>query len=171
MDTWRKLDGRECDAAWDGFYEMFRFKPSTRPEDWPGIAEPAESVTYDIGHAYDAGAAAYRRMTNDLGAKLIKALRRCVAPGSAIQVLDWQHPCYSFEPHGEFEFKSEADWPVPALPNGDYYIFIARDMEFGVFGHPWERTMCVFGQRLIDAFGTDKPELFTKVVRIGGRAA
>ena len=84
-------------------------------------------------------------------------------------MLDWQHPCYLFEPHGEFSFNSEDDWPVPAIPNGDYHIFLSRGMDLGVFGHPWEQTMCVFGQSLLEAFTSDPPELFTKRVRVGGR--
>jgi hypothetical protein len=42
-------------------------------------------------------------------------------------------------------------WPVPVFPHGDYYIFLEEGMTMGTFGHPWEKTLCVFGQDLIDA--------------------
>jgi hypothetical protein len=170
LDTWATLEPSEYDEAWDRFYATFQFKPSVKPSDWPGIIEPTDSVTFNIGHVYDGDPVAYVRKTNDLGAKLISAFRRCVAAEERIYVLDWQHTGYTFEPHGRFDYRNEEDWPVPALPNGDYYIFLSRDMSLGVFGHPWERTMCVFGRSLVDAFASEPPELFTKKVRIGGRA-
>lgn len=170
MSAWKELAEQEEDAAWAAFCQRFKFRQGVQPSDWPGILEPVQSVTYDIGHAFAEGPVAYRRITNDLGAKLIDALRRCVSPGATIFALDWQHPCYSFEPHGDFKFEGEGDWPVHPLPNGDYYIFVARDMEFGVFGHPWEGTMCLFGQRLIDAFAANPPELFSRKIRAGGHA-
>jgi hypothetical protein len=168
MSAWRNLEKPEYDAVWDRFYEMFKFNPSVRSSDWPGIVEPAESITFSIGHVYDRDPDAYDRRTLDLCVKLIRAFRHCVPPGETIFVLDLQHACYIFEPHSEFDFTSEDEWPVPALPNGDYYIFLTRDMRSGVFGHPWEQTMCVFGRKLIERFAEDPPELFTKTMRVGG---
>jgi len=170
MSAWNQLEETECDAVWNRFYKKFRFKPGVKSSDWPGIVEPAESITFSIGPVYDGHPEAYNRRTHDLGVKLIRAFRRCVGPADTIYVLDWHHPCYSFAPHGEFHFEHEDDWPIPALPNGDYYIFLARDLEWGVFGHPWEQTMCVFGRRVLDAIHSDPRELFTTKVRVGGRA-
>lgn len=170
MTAWTTLEYPERNSVWDCFYEKFKFRPSISPADWPGILEPPGSVTFGIGHAYDRDPDAYDRRTLDLGIKLITAFRRCVSPSDAIYVLDWQHPCYLFKPHEEFSFRSEDDWPVPALPNGDYHIFLGRGMDLGCFGHPWEQTMCVFGRSLVEAFNADPPELFTNRVRVGGRS-
>jgi hypothetical protein len=57
---------------------------------------------------------------------------------------------------------------VPVFPDGVYTLFLAADARFGIFGHPWEMTVCVFGQELLDAFGPDLPELFRKLVRRDG---
>jgi hypothetical protein len=100
---------------------------------------------------------------------MVAASQSCVADGEAIMVLDLQHPCYRFLPHALFAFETEDDWPIPALPNGDYYIFLGTDLSFGVFGHPWERSMCVFGRPLLAAFGDDPPLLFDRPLRVGGR--
>jgi hypothetical protein len=40
---------------------------------------------------------------------------------------------------------------VTPFPNGDYYIFLSEDFRTGTFGHPWEETMCIFGDRLLTA--------------------
>ncbi len=168
--AWHELDQDTYQAAWDAFEREFCFRPSVREEDWPGIREPEDSITFSIGHVY-GDPDRYVRLTNDLGCKLIEAFRRCVEAGSTIFVFDWQHPCYSFAPHQAFEFESEDDWPVPALPNGDYYIFTARDMRFGVFGHPWEQTMCVWGRDLMAAFRAAPPLLFDRKIREGGKVS
>lgn len=39
------------------------------------------------------------------------------------------------------------------FPNGDYYTFARPDFSEGTFGHPWERTLCVFGPRLVETLG------------------
>ena len=167
--AWRPLSDEEDRAVWPEFEHRFTFRPSVNADQWPGIAEPADSRTYAVGWAYgDEGE--YTRLTMDLCEKLHAALRRCVASNEAIWVLDWQHPAYRFSPHEPFRYASEDDWPVPAFPNGDYHIFLAPDLRFGVFGHPWEQTICVFGRTLLEAFDADKPALFATSIRIGGRA-
>jgi len=125
-------------------------------------------VTYHIGHVY-GGPERYPRLTLDLSRKLVAALRRCGASDELVRALDWNHPAYRFWPHAPFAFASEDDWPVPALPNGDYYIFVDPDLTFGVLGHRWEKTMCIFGQRLLEAFSLDLPSLFDRPNRIGGK--
>ena len=71
MGAWRTLEKPGYDAAWDRFYEKFQFNPSVDPSDWPGILEPADSVTFGIGHVYDHDSNAYDRRTLDLGVKLV----------------------------------------------------------------------------------------------------
>ena len=54
---------------------------------------------------------------------------------------------------------------VPVLPNGDYYLYLAPDLSFGTFGHPWEQTICVFGAPLLAATESNRPRLLTRAVR------
>lgn len=166
MSAWENLASNERASAWDRFESKFAFRPSTT--EFPGIREPQDSVTFDISRVY-GDPERYQRLTMDLSRKLVAALRRCVPEGGVVHVLDWQHACYRFTPHASFPFESEEDWPVPALPNGDYYIFLDPDLRFGVFGHPWERTMCVFGEALVQAFHADPPLLFERPTRAGGK--
>jgi len=42
---------------------------------------------------------------------------------------------------------------VTIFPDGDYYAFLRHDFSMGTFGHPWERTLCVFGKALIERLG------------------
>ena len=164
---WRRLTDAEYDSVWDRFYSTFDFHPSVDRENWPGIREPHPSTTYAIDHAF-GDADRYDVLQADLASRLMAAFRRCCSPGYALYALDWQHTCYRLEPHQHPDGLSPFAWPVPSLPDGDYYIFLADDLRFGVFGHPWEQTMCAFGDPLLEALAVETPQLFTRTVRIDG---
>lgn len=83
------------------------------------------------------------------GATLLHGLQELTTEGEFVYALDWQHPAYRLAPHLEEPPAGVFDWPVPALPNGDYYIFVSQDLSWGVFGHPWEQTWCVFGDPMV----------------------
>lgn len=166
--AWEILTEAEVGTAWDRFYAEFNFRPSVHPQDWPGIKEPTPSTTYSISSVYRA-MSKYRVLENDLDVKALGALQKCVAQEKRLYALDWQHPCYWLYPHRFLDAHSPQAWKVPVLPNGDYYIFLAEDFSFGLFGHPWEQTICVFGQVLLNALAQDMPLLFAKPVRRDGK--
>jgi hypothetical protein len=51
---------------------------------------------------------------------------------------------------------------VPVLPRADDYLYLARDFRFGIIGNCVDRTVCVFGQELLDAFGDLRPSVFRR---------
>jgi hypothetical protein len=67
-------------------------------------------------------------------------------------VLDWHHTGYVLDVvvHAT---TPDTEWRVPVFPNGDYYLFARPDFSEGTFGHPWEQTLCVFGQRVTATLG------------------
>jgi hypothetical protein len=48
------------------------------------------------------------------------------------------------------------------LPNGDHHLFLAQDFRFGIIGNCVDRTICVFGQELLDAFAAEPPSIYNK---------
>jgi len=166
--AWEILTEDERETAWDRFYDEFNFRPSTRPQDWPGIKEPIPSVTYSISSFYRDWSNP-RVLEKDLNTKILRAFQMCVGQEERLYVLDWHHNCYWLYPHRTFHAQRSRAWNVPVLPNGDYYIFLAQDFSFGLFGHPWEQTICVFGQVLLEALAQDMPLLFEKPIRIDGK--
>ncbi|MGC0422712.1 hypothetical protein ABIA38_008257 [Embleya sp. AB8] len=60
------------------------------------------------------------------------------------------------------EGRSREGWPFGPYPEGNYHVFLAEDLRFGTFGHPWEHTFCVFGAELLAAIARNAP-----VYRIG----
>jgi len=160
MDAWRELEDSERRTVWGRFSREFQFRPSTSSAHWPGIREPSTSVTYGIGHLFGRDDA--ESLENDLEEKALGAFRSLVSAGDWIWALDWQHPCYRFMPHAAGTSDS---FPIPVFPNGDYYIFLEPDFKWGWFGHPWERTICLWGEPLIEWIRASPPKLFGKPVR------
>lgn len=164
MNTaWAELERETEDKVWNRFYEEFSFKASVDPANWPGIVEPTPSVTYSIATLYNE--THFWQWGNDVHQKALAAFRHCVSPEQKLYVLDWQHSCYSFWPHGTIEANDFEQWCVPVFPDGEHNIFLAEDFSFGTFGHPWEQTICVFGQSLIDEFERDRPTAFQTLRR------
>lgn len=170
--AWQEIAEGTVDP-WAAAEQYLGFRPSTYPERWPAFVEPSPSVTWDLAatfrrptRASDPGLTRFlvsssvdEDAVNGLG---LAALRDCVPRGDWVFALDWQHTSYRFWPHraGPLE-----DWPITVYPDGDYYLFLAPDFSFGTLGHPWEKTLCVFGQPLIDAVHRHNDGILTSVLR------
>ncbi|MFH9354804.1 IS3 family transposase [Kitasatospora sp. NPDC017646] len=109
-----------------------------------------------------------------------EGLAGCSAPGESLWILDWQHTCYRLRPDlpatdmflpRVLEGCSREGWPLSPYPDGDYFIFLAEDLRFGTFGHPWEHSLCVFGGELLDAIQDDLQQLLQVVLRRDGMTA
>jgi hypothetical protein len=152
------LDDHETDV-WRDIDDTFGW--------WPGLRLPQPSVRYDIRTVYD-DADRFADLEIDLNLKTLAALQESTSTDEHVYAMDWQHPCYLFRPHQPFEAAvavSAIDptpdtWQVPVLPNGDYYIFLATDFRFGIFGHPREHTISLFGDVLLNALAQHPPLLF-----------
>ncbi|MBW3623970.1 MAG: DUF2716 domain-containing protein [Armatimonadetes bacterium] len=168
MALWQELISSEYDKVWDRFEHKFRFHSSVQEQHWPGISEPKPSITYSISRIYAGDEAEYDVLESDLNLRTLEAFRRCLPRRERLYALDWQHTCYRFNPHLRFDVSDPDNWWVPVLPNGDYYIFLSPDMKLGLFGHPWEQTLCIFGKPLLEAYERGIPLLFDSPVRING---
>lgn len=170
--AWQVIPADAADP-WTRVEEWLGFRPGTYPECWPAFIEPAPSITWDL-------AATLRRPSSRLDPDFTRfivsnsvdenavnrlglaALRDCVPRGDWVYALDWQHPSYRFWPHRAGPIDG---WPVTVYPDGDYYLFLAPDLSFGTLGHPWEKTLCVFGQALIDAVYRRNRNTLTTILR------
>ena len=153
MNAWIELAEHEYKNVWDRFYNEFQFRPSVRSSEWPGIREPRPSITYSIANWAD--------FADPLDPQALVVFRNVVAADTRLYALDWQHTSYWFFPH----CAGREPFSISVFPDGDYHIFLAEDFSFGFFGHPWEETVCVFGQRLLSAMEQHQPQLFTRVLR------
>jgi hypothetical protein len=163
-------------VAWDCFYRQFEFRASMDAKDWPAITEPVPSVSWDLALSRDdfderwaSGRWRFAMDEDAVNRLVMVALQACVQPGDWVYALDWQHPAYRCWPHQVDLSVDTGTWPVPVFPNGDYYIFAAHDFRFGVFGHPWEATLCVWGIELLDAVKERNSGVLTRPLRRDGQ--
>ncbi|WP_246594970.1 DUF2716 domain-containing protein [Actinoplanes auranticolor] len=146
--AWQPIPMDADDRYWDLFYQRFAFRPGMAS--WPAIDEPRPSVTFDLGPIFAGSHPQFMAGTAAINSLALVALTRVLEPDASVVVLDWQHQTYRFWPH-LFACQPDQRWPTTVVPNGDYYIFLTEDMSTGTFGHPWERTLCVFGEQLVSA--------------------
>ncbi|EME63935.1 DUF2716 domain-containing protein [Amycolatopsis decaplanina] len=146
------LGEAEYRRVWDRFHAEFAFKPSTDRFQWPGIDEPAGSVTWSLSALDDdPGYLLLDRM--------VSAVRRGLAScADELYALDWQHESYRFP-------TSAKDWPLSPFPDGDYHCYLTPDFALGTFGHPWEYTVCVFGDALVTAVSAELTEILGDPLR------
>jgi hypothetical protein len=171
----RRLRDPERGAVWDRFDAAFDFRPSICH--FPGIVEPAGSSTWDLGAIREEPG---EQLLDRYEQTLLSGFSASAAPGMELLVLDWQHTCYAvrpdlptsnmFLPHAIGK-PHLAGWPLSPYPDGDYFIYLASDFTFGSFGHPWEQTVCVFGEKLLARVAVSLDELLGPPIRREGRIA
>jgi hypothetical protein len=139
--------------VWDWIYEELSFKPSVRPIDWPSITTRKRHFKFKIDSLWGTGYSEQKH--SNFIQQAIEAFIEITTPGEEIYALDWQHDCYYFDPRklsaSDMLYDDSSVTNISFIPDGDYYIFLAKDFENIWFGHPWEKTITVIGDRLIDA--------------------
>ena len=159
--AWTELPELDYDRYWDRFFREFKFRPDVSL--FPGIKEPTPSITWSIESAWLDPDPLMRKTHSSFNEAMLPAFKRVIAESASLIVLEWHGTCYKFRPrqysgsfipigndNGEDE---TASWKVAVIPDGEYYIFLSEDFRFGTFGHPWESTICVWGEELLEAMG------------------
>ncbi|MBM9504066.1 DUF2716 domain-containing protein [Actinacidiphila acididurans] len=161
-----ELSEAEYRRVWDRFYAEFGFRPSMNSAMWPAIKEPDASVTWSLGALDDDP-------DYELLDRLVEVVEQglravCVPPQGGLFALDWHHASYRFSPHlvGGPE---QAQWPLSPYPDGDYYIYLSEDFRTGSFGHPWEFSLCLFGQEFLSLVEASVDEILGTPIRRSGR--
>jgi hypothetical protein len=161
------LPEAEYQRVWDRFYSEFDFRPSMSPCTWPAIKEPVASTTWSLATLSDQPP--YERLD-----RLVEAVKHglasCVGPHGTLFALDWQHTSYRFAPQ-EVGGPGQKAWPLSPFPDGDYYIYLSEDFRIGSFGHPWEESICLFGQELLDSVSTEIDKVLGLPIRRSGSSA
>ncbi len=131
----------------------------------PGIDEPAPSIAYSLVH--EDGTRAEPVWVNRA---LLTALRRVTSVDDSVVVMNWQHTTYRCRPHKiRDEDPPDQMWPTQIYPDGDHYIWLAEDLQYGTFGHPWEPSLCVFGEQLLAALTEIGDEALGRTLRTNGK--
>lgn len=96
-----------------------------------------------------------------------------------IYAMNWNHSCYEIDvqkldlqlykkiliEENSFLYEKGANYYLLSIvPDGDYHMFFTKDMKQGVLGHPWEQTLCLFGEDLIKTFKNSYPSNLSQVI-------
>ena len=150
----RALDNLEYKRVWDEFYRLFLFRPSV--ETFPGIEEPKDSITFRLADDYPD------LLVDELKASILGALEACHAFEKEVYYLDWQHESY------QIEEPVKKDMLASGFPDGDYAVFLGNEMSIGSFGHPWEYSICFFGENFVKQILQQRPRILGAVLRNRG---
>jgi hypothetical protein len=163
MKDWTKISNVDKDKIWDRFYNDFSFRPSVYKHDWPSIKTDKTILKFDIKNLW--GDSYSDIIYTDFIQKAIDAFIEITNPDDSIIALDWQHECFYIDPRQltpDIMTDDETSIPIISfIPDGDYYIFITKDFENIWFGHPWEKSITIIGDRLMKAFNNHRPLLLT----------
>jgi hypothetical protein len=164
MKDWKTLSEQNSDYAWGRFYQYFNFNPGINEKDWPGIHTDKPFIKFSIENLW--GSSYSESINTNFIQKAIDAFVEITKDGEEIYALDWQHECFYVNPRlltPGLMADNESSIPVISfIPNGDYYIFMTEDFENVWFGHPWEKTITIVGNELINAFNKNKPLFLTE---------
>ena len=152
--TYSVLDDAEYESIWGEFYRRFKFKPNYDERRVPAINEPKPSIVYSFAHEYDDN------QIDELNSYFKELFSDYVGSDEFVYALDWQHSCYKFTPHEDF-----SDLPIGIFPDGDYFIFLGPNMKFGTFGHPWQNSLCIFGEEFVNAIMARRPTILDAFIR------
>lgn len=153
--------------VWEYLYNAFKFKPSI--SEFPSFIVPSPFVTYDISAYlnFSGDLEEYEKLYKDLEDSALHAFQKLMNENQYFYALDWQHSCYWVNPYLGFPRDEFNEWLIPIFPNGDYYFFIEKEYNWGFLGHPWEKSITVFGKDLIQEFESNKPRMFNSILRRG----
>lgn len=159
VSNWIELNDKEYSQVWNEFYARFRFRPSM--SSFPGIEEPFGSITWSIDRPFENLNS--DQLLDNFNEILRSGLQKLCSDQSAfVYALDWQHTCYRYYP---LALSEKHRMPISFFPDGDYSIFLLPDMTSGYFAHPWEQTICVFGNHLIQLVETELNLLLGVAIR------
>lgn len=156
MENWKCLTSEENKDVWNKIDVQFNFNPSTTK--FPSFTVPSPFITYDVSTFPND------KDLNDLEEKSLNVFQQLIQNNEYMYALDWQHPGYWINPYLNFQKDEFGEWIVPIFPDGDYYFFIQKDFKWGYLGHPWEKSITIFGEELINMFNRNKPIIFDKIL-------
>jgi Protein of unknown function (DUF2716) len=146
--SWKPLPERYEDRVMRLFQSRFKFHPDVTASAWPSIDEPRPSLTLDLSSVSTPHGSSIPHADETILGFFLSAF-----PASTrLVAINVNHYAHWFWPH-RFAV-AQRQWPdawaVHPFPNGDYSIFLTEEMSQGTFGHPWEKTLCLFGQALLN---------------------
>lgn len=146
---WHRLPYED---AWAPVDAHLHFRADYSERTTPAIDLPKGSLVLDLSPVF-ADRTRFAAGEAAINAAALRAFVR-LAREDELVALDWQHTPYRYSPaaHARADL---SEWPVPVFPDGDYYIHYAAHCAWGALGHPWQQTLTLWGDRLVQSLGAE----------------
>ena len=154
VDGWELLDSGENDILWDKAYKEYSFTPSMDAD------KPAFTLKF-LHDIYDCGNVGMKAEFDIEWINVIREIFSKVKDEDAyMYVLDWNHSGFRYNPKidkGEFDvaytvkdstFKQYNVYLPKFYPDGEYYLFLDKDLKWGYLTDPWRKHIYVYGEKL-----------------------
>lgn len=148
-DVWFAVD---YDDAWAPFDARFGFRPNYHERQAPAIRLPERSMVLDLEPVFEKDGPRFAAGFSAINAAALRAFI-WLAESEDLIALDWQHQSFRYSPAGQA--LSDRPWAITVAPDGDYYAHMTADLRWGTFGHPWQRSLTIWGDELMDSLGAD----------------
>jgi hypothetical protein len=158
----------EYDRLWNIIDTTFLFSPDPyKKESVYNISYPFDM--YDISEIFEGicGKSFWEEAMREIFISVL-------GNDEFIYVLDWQHTAFKYNPNIKVLknpihiVDGEIDYNVyfpKFYPDGDYYIFIAKDFSWGYLTDPWRENVFVYGEELRKLFREKKELLKFKLIK------
>ena len=157
------LSSKHYEEVWDRVYDTLHFRPTVDNTVVP-FKISAPYTIYGIGISNECDLETFHRL-------ITEAFINCTTPGELMYALDWQHDAFLFNPRNSEQMQSTyvenskyldggyfACFP-DYYPDGDYYLFVSKDFNWGYFTHPWQKKAWVFGKRMVQLMRENSQKL------------
>ncbi|MEZ6139884.1 MAG: DUF2716 domain-containing protein [Zavarzinella sp.] len=164
---WLQISDVQNEQLWAEFTTRFSFRSSISPDSWPAIVEPYPHVTWSVSgmqKTYELDAEQFCAVERLSREQLLRAFCAIRALGDTVYVLDLNHDGYSFKPIITVSTGMDT-WPISIIPVHNYSLFVDPTFSIGLFSHPWEASICVFGELLVKQMGVTPLACFGAVIR------
>jgi hypothetical protein len=172
MDVWVELDDADR-GLWEEFAERYHFRAGTSPRSWPAIDEPTPSITWDLSRVFAGDClGGFKTGMRRVAEFVLGTLQGCTVWYESVVLHDRAHPSRVIRPHAVGSVDDVPGWDTGGLfPNGDYTIFVDPRYRFGILGHPWEQSLCVFGDEALRAVSKRDIGILGPIIRRDGQPA
>ena len=169
VDGWELISFKCSEEIWENFEQQCKFSPSIEV-DKEVFAPKAE---YDI---YDCAGAFLKYENDNNWSNVIRNIFiKVKGSDEYIYALDWQHSELRYIPEIDRSEVNKAYFIdddnggfniyLPKFyPDGDYYLFLAKDFRWGYLTDPWRQQIIVYGDELRNEISRNSKFLNISVV-------
>lgn len=154
-ELWVILKDEEEQIVWDKVKYNFGFSPS--------VKDNHTTFKFDIPFdVYDISNSPIYSDNANINEIIKTSFIQCMDNDDFMYALDWQHTCFRYNPRTNNVIKYPVFMPNESYcgggnnvyfpefyPNGDYYLFIAKDFRWGYLTHPWQKKVWIYGNKLM----------------------